>query len=143
MYFGLNKMGKEVLAKWALVGMSLWFYAYFHISYLFLLAASILFNFLCSRLLVKLHGGGCRKVLLVGGIALNLGLIFYYKYFNFFLENRNQLFSADFHLIQILMPLGISFFTFQQISYFSVASCRSKKCFVQPGWKSFELPGSI
>ena len=117
LYFGLNKLGKETLAKWALIGMSLWFYAYFHISYLFLLTGSILFNFLYSRLLIRLRGVTRRKILLAGGIAVNLCLIFYYKYFNFFVENINLFFSADFNLRKILMPLGISFFTFQQISY--------------------------
>lgn len=117
LYFGLNKLGKETLAKWALIGMSLWFYAYFHISYLFLLTGSILFNYLYSRLLIALPGNIRRKILLAGGIAVNLGLIFYFKYFNFFIENINLLFSADFQLHRILMPLGISFFTFQQISY--------------------------
>ncbi len=117
LYFGLNQLGKEALAKWALIGMSLWFYAYFHISYLFLLTGSIIINFLTSRLLIRLHGKVRRKILLAGGITVNLGVIFYFKYFHFFLENVNLLFSTDFHLRKILMPLGISFFTFQQISY--------------------------
>lgn len=117
LYFGLNQLGKEALAKWALIGMSLWFYAYFHISYLFLLTGSIIINFLTSRLLIRLHGKVRRKILLAGGITVNLGVIFYFKYFHFFLENVNLLFSTDFHLRKILMPLGISFFTFQQIGF--------------------------
>ncbi len=51
------------------------------------------------------------------GIILNIGSIFYFKYFDFFIENMNKLFSTDFELRHIVLPLGISFFTFQQISY--------------------------
>ena len=115
LYFGLNRLGKEDMAKWALIGMSLWFYAYFHVPYLFLLVGSILFNFLCSRMLLRRKSGG--KALLALGIAVNLGLLFYFKYFNFCMENVNLLFGTSMNLKRVLMPLGISFFTFQQISY--------------------------
>ena len=115
-YFGLNRWGKEVWAKWVLVGMSLWFYAYFHISYLILMIGSILFNFFCSKQ-IRRQSGMRNKVLLAIGIAANVGVIFYFKYFNFFLENINTLFQCNFITDTIIMPLGISFFTFQQISY--------------------------
>lgn len=62
----------------------------------------------------KRHGG---RGLLAAGIALNLGLLFYYKYFNFFLENLNLLLRQDLVLTKILLPVGISFFTFQQIAW--------------------------
>lgn len=117
LYFGLNRLGKEVLAKWALVCMSLWFYAYFHVSYLFLIAGSVLFNFICSKILCRQNRELMRKIVLAIGIVVNLGVIFYFKYFNFFLENANAVFHSDFRINEILMPLGISFFTFQQISY--------------------------
>lgn len=117
LYFGLNRMGKEVLAKWTLVCMSLWFYAYFHVSYLFLITGSVLFNFMCSRILCRPEGVQKRKIVLAAGIIVNLSAIFYFKYFNFFLENVNYFFHTDLRIGQILMPLGISFFTFQQISY--------------------------
>lgn len=123
LYFGLNRLGRETWAKWALIVMSLWFYAYFHLAYLFLLAASILVNFLCVLGMRRVRSGGgsraaagCRWILAVG-IAFDLGAIFYFKYFNFFLENANALFHLDLKTASILMPLGISFFTFQQISY--------------------------
>ena len=51
------------------------------------------------------------------GLIFNLGLIFYYKYYDFFVDNLNKAFSTDFHLRHIVLPLGISFFTFQQVSY--------------------------
>lgn len=115
-YFGLNRLGKEVQAKWVLVGMSLWFYAYFHVTYLVLIIGSILFNFFCSKLICR-QNGMMKRMLCALGVIANIGVIFYFKYFNFFLENINLLFRSGFITDKILMPLGISFFTFQQISY--------------------------
>ncbi|WP_202978838.1 MBOAT family O-acyltransferase [Halomicronema hongdechloris] len=57
------------------------------------------------------------KVLLIGGIVFNLGLIGYYKYFNFFVDNVNAIVGTSFNISAIVLPLGISFYTFQQISY--------------------------
>ena len=51
------------------------------------------------------------------GVLANVALLFYFKYFDFFLENINAAFSMDFTMRNIVLPLGISFFTFQQISY--------------------------
>lgn len=58
-----------------------------------------------------------RRLILVSGILFNILLIFYYKYFDLFIENVNTLLSSDLPRKNILLPLGISFFTFQQISY--------------------------
>ncbi|MEB3219528.1 MAG: MBOAT family protein [Nostocales cyanobacterium 94392] len=58
-----------------------------------------------------------RKNLLVLGIAVNLGLIGYFKYTNFFLNNLNAILNTNFSLYEIILPLGISFYTFQQIAY--------------------------
>lgn len=117
LYFGLNRLGREREAKWALVGMSLWFYGYFHVTYLLLITGSILFNYFCSKGICRQKEKAGKKLLLAAGIIVNAGIIFYFKYFNFFLENANALFHLDIAMGRILMPLGISFFTFQQISY--------------------------
>lgn len=61
--------------------------------------------------------GKLRKLLLGAGIAGNLGLLFYFKYFNFFIDNCNFFFHTDIRLEKIALPLGISFFTFQQLSF--------------------------
>lgn len=117
LYYGLNRLGKFTLSKMMMVCMSLWFYAYFHVSYLFLILGSVLFNYTCSKLLLRLNKGRLRISLLTFGILVNLGAIFYFKYFNFFLDNLNLLAHTSISVGEILMPLGISFFTFQQISY--------------------------
>jgi len=117
-YFGINLLKKYKIADIWLIGMSLWFYAYFNISYLFLICGSIIINYLISRLINKDGlSSGYKKSLLLFGILLNLGSIFYFKYFNFFIINVNMLFKQSFETLNIILPLGISFFTFQQISY--------------------------
>lgn len=117
-YYGLNHFHKDKLAKVFLLGMSLWFYAYFQPFYLFIIMGSIVANFLVSQYVSDFNKNiSARKIVLSLGIFLNVAVIFYFKYFNFFLENVNWIFGAGFVEKNILMPLGISFFTFQQISY--------------------------
>lgn len=115
-YFLLNHWHRYRLANGFLIGMSLWFYGYFNPSYLWIICGSIVGNFLLSQLLHRIAGKRKKAVLAVGTIA-NVAVIFYFKYFNFFLENINALFGQSFVLRNIVLPLGISFFTFQQISY--------------------------
>ena len=98
--------------------MSLWFYAYFNIGYLPIICASILVNYAVYRLM---QGSRItpqkKKALLILGLVFDIGLIFYFKYFDFCISNINQAFKTDFVLRNITLPLGISFFTFQQISF--------------------------
>lgn len=120
-YFGLNRIGKYTLAKYFLVGMSLWFYAYFNISYLWIILASIAINFLCHRMMLSENLQRehmlLRKSVFFAGLIFNIGLLFYFKYFNFFVDNVNNIFDLSIHVEKILLPLGISFFTFQQIAF--------------------------
>ncbi len=113
-YYLLNKRSIKS-ANVFLLGMSLWFYGYFNTSYLLIICSSIVINYLLSRILVKIKKH--REVILVIALCFNVGLIFYYKYYDFFISNLNFIFRQDFALKHILLPLGISFFTFQQISY--------------------------
>lgn len=102
---------KEKMAKIWLIAMSLWFYGSFHLVYLLLLLGSVVFNYAVSRRIQE------KKSLLVMGIAGNLALLFYLKYVNFLIENINHVFLTNLPLAEVLVPLGISFFTFQQISF--------------------------
>lgn len=115
-YFLLNKLGRFTLAQVWLIGMSLWFYGYFNISYLPIICVSILLNYIFSKSIEK-NQGKIKKVLLAAGVMLNVASIFYFKYYDFFITNINNLFGKNFELQNILLPLGISFFTFQQISF--------------------------
>ncbi len=112
-YYGLLKSGKSEAAKVFLTVMSLWFYGYFNLSYLLIMVCSIAGNYLFHRLLSREP----RKAVMILAVALNLGVLFYFKYFDFFLDTVNVAFGTDFVLRGILLPLGISFFTFQQISF--------------------------
>lgn len=118
LYYGLNRRAHFELAKITLILMSIWFYAYFHWSYVFILLASILANYALSVwMLRKAQGSRFRRGLLTAGIVLNLSVIAYYKYLDFFIGNINYFFGGQIPFLNILMPLGISFFTFQQISW--------------------------
>lgn len=111
----LSHYRKHSAAKFVLVGMSLWFYAYFHLSYIFVILSSVGMNYLISRGIRKWEN--VRKAFLFVGVSFNVLLIFYYKYLDFTVGNINALLGTQFALRHILMPLGISFFTFQQIGY--------------------------
>lgn len=117
-YFLLNKYNKNMLSKAWLVIASLYFYSYFNKSYLILIIVSILVNyFIGTELNMKTNNVIRRKILLIFGILFNLGALGYFKYYDFFIENINYIFKTNFNLLHIMLPLGISFFTFQQLSY--------------------------
>ena len=111
-YWSARKFGNEIAMLW-LVLASLFFYAWWNPVYIVLLLASMVFNFYVGRRL----GQQPKKWLLTTGIAANLGLLGYYKYANFFVDNVNLLADANWQVGDILLPLAISFFTFQQIAY--------------------------
>ena len=116
-YFLLNHANKQRWAQLFLLGMSLWFYGYFTPAYLPIILISIVMNYAFSYILLAGKQPFVRKSTLAVSLAVNVGILFYYKYFGFFTENFNLLFGTSFVAKNILLPLGISFFTFQQISY--------------------------
>ncbi|NLO45256.1 MAG: MBOAT family protein [Clostridiales bacterium] len=116
-YYLLGKTKRYNLPKLFLLGMSLWFYAYFNIKYLYIIVISILFNYLLYILFFKIRGPKVRKTLLIIGIIANISVLFNYKYLGFCTENVNLLLRTDFVVKHLVLPLGISFFTFQQFSF--------------------------
>lgn len=124
-WYFLNRLKAYEPAKFFLAGMSLWFYGYFNVYYLAVIIVSILANYLLSYLLKFSHTVFSRRAGILAGLALNLGLLFYFKYYDFFFENINGVFHTNFNLKHILLPLGISFFTFQQLS-FIIDRCTGK-----------------
>jgi len=122
--FYLLQNRSAALAKIWLTGFSFWFYGYFNPAYLLIMLCSILVNYVIHCLIVQVQHSPdtdspkrTGRKLLILGITLNLLVLFYFKYFDFFLENVNMLFGSSIPLKHILLPLGISFFTFQQISF--------------------------
>src|SRR5574344_690593 len=117
-YFYL--MSKRVVlgAKIWLVAGSLFFYSYWNITYLPLILISMFTNYgvgltLVNQDRVKISS----KTVLTFGIFFNLALLGYFKYTDFFLENFNGIFGSNIPLPHIILPLGISFFTFTQIAF--------------------------
>jgi D-alanyl-lipoteichoic acid acyltransferase DltB (MBOAT superfamily) len=117
-YFGLGAHRPAWAAAW-LVLASLFFYAWWSPRYLPLLLLSVLFNYACGRCLVAL--AGARRALMLGlALTVDLGLLAYYKYANFLVESLHSLgdgAASDRHPLAIVLPVGISFFTFTQIAF--------------------------
>lgn len=117
-YFGLNKAHFFRSAKVFLVLASLFFYSWWNVIYLPLIVFSMVFNFIVGHYLKKQAPLLLSKrAILVLGIIANLSLLAYFKYSDFFIENINAVFNADLSLLNMALPLAISFFTFQQIAY--------------------------
>lgn len=122
-YFSLNYNNKIVAGKVWLALSSFFFYGWWNPSYLPLIIFSIVFNYLLGKKLGEEQGWQWRwvslsnRLLLVLGLVFNLGLLGYFKYFNFFVSNISQFMGLDMGPIAIILPLGISFFTFTQIAY--------------------------
>lgn len=115
-YFSLNRLNLHQWAKGVLVLASLYFYAFFNTSYLPIIVSSILVNYGVAVGMRK-WDGVTKKVLFGIGLLFNLGMLGYFKYTDFMIENVNALFNTNYTLKNILLPLGISFFTFQQLAF--------------------------
>ena len=120
-YFWLNASASQNAAKLFLVCASLFFYSWWNVLYLPILVGSIVSNYFIG---IRLRGSltdnstfSSNKLLLTLGIAFNLGLLGYFKYADFFIENANGLVGTTFEPLNLALPLAISFFTFQQIAY--------------------------
>lgn len=115
-YFFLNKFHYHKLAILFIFLSSLFFYGYWNPIYLPLILISILVNYYIGKSINKFHFKQ-KKLWLIGGIIFNVGLLAYYKYSDFFISNINFLTNADISLLKVILPLGISFFTFTQIAF--------------------------
>lgn len=116
-YYLLLRLGWKRYALLFILLASFFYYAYWRVENILLIFASIGFNYMLGNMLssAKKH----RKALFIAGIGVNLLALFYFKYTMFALETVNILTSAQLSVPQIVLPIGISFFTFQQIAYLS------------------------
>ena len=112
LYFIVPKKTKNFILLLA----SLLFYFYGEPRYVLILIFSCIFNYYYGKLLEK-QSKPLKKYLLMINLIINFGILFYFKYFNFFLDNVNILFNINLSWTSIIMPIGISFFTFQATSY--------------------------
>jgi len=116
-YFYLNKKRLTEVAKGFLVLSSLFFYSWWNVIYLPLILGSMVFNYCFGVELNKENSKISKKFILILGIAANLMLLGYFKYSDFFISNVNFIFNTHIPHLNLLLPLAISFFTFQQIAY--------------------------
>lgn len=117
-FFALGRNGGRRAAIAWLVAASLFFYGWWNPAYLGLIVASILFNYAVGSVLGDTkRRAQTRKAALVLGISANLAVLAYYKYANFFLGSLNSALGTGYGLSEIILPLGISFFTFTQIAF--------------------------
>ena len=114
LYFIGNKFGYSLGKVVIIIGSAI-FYIYGGWQAALILGISIVINYLLSFVIYRLNK--YRKLVVAAGVVLNAGLLLYFKYYNFFIDNINNVFSQDFQLKELILPLGISFFSFQQIMY--------------------------
>ncbi len=115
-YFMLNKQKLLILSKCWLIFASIFFYGFLTPKYIPILLGSIFINFAIGSTLyanTKLN----KKLLLFIGILINIVCLGYFKYTDFFISTINSIFNLHINLLHIILPLGISFYTFQQIAY--------------------------
>lgn len=110
-----------------LVAASLFFYGYWEARYVLIILLSIAFNYAVGSAIRARGGSGSSggpgaAALVATGVAANLLLLGYYKYTNFLIDTLADLSDLELHVRQIVLPIGISFFTFQQIAY--LVDCR-------------------
>lgn len=113
----LNYLKLIPLAKIWLILASFYFYAQGAKEFLPFFIGSVFFNYIIGSTLIVTKDKMNRKFLLALGLIQNLGLLGYFKYANFFVENYNLLAKSNINLGKIILPIGISFFTFQLIAY--------------------------
>ncbi len=116
-YFLLNMKSYFGVSKLFLVGASLFFYGWWNISYLPILIFSIFFNFSIGNFIALVNSLNKRYILLLFGLIVNIGLLGYFKYSDFLIDNLNAIFFLNIPSLNLVLPLAISFFTFQQITY--------------------------
>ena len=98
--------------------LSLVFYSWGEGKYFLIMIASIIIDYTAGRLIYRYKNEIKKKtIVLCISLVFNLGLLFFFKYFNFFIDNINNIFNFAIKGVKITLPLGISFYTFQTMSY--------------------------
>lgn len=118
-FFQFARFSNQLAAIW-LVIVSLFFYGWWNPIYVGLLLGSIGFNYAASLVLLyvcKVEREWINRSILIFTIGANLMLLGYFKYMNFFITNLNDILGTHYGLVGIILPLGISFFTFTQIAF--------------------------
>ena len=118
-FFQIGRYSRSISSLW-LFSASLFFYGWWNPAYVSLLLASICFNYGVGKALSREQARNhLRRAwwILACGITADLCLLGYYKYANFFITNVSGLLNSNWHIDPVILPLGISFFTFTQIAF--------------------------
>lgn len=121
-FFAIGRRSHNAAAGWLFLA-SLFFYGFWMPEFTLLLLGSIAVNFWVGLRIARCHSGdapslglGARQWLVIG-VALNLGVLAYFKYANFFLGNLNAVLGTEWALGKVILPIGISFYSFTQIAF--------------------------
>ncbi len=116
LYSGICKFFPKTKYKnYLLLLASIFFYVWGEPRYVVIMLATIVINYMGALFLNNFSNH--KKSILGLTVLADLSFLIYFKYFNFIVDNFNTLFTADFNMIQVIMPIGISFYTFQAMSY--------------------------
>ena len=116
-YYVLFRKSRKLQNVFLLIA-SLIFYAWGEPKFVFIMIASIIFNWIMGFLVDKYREKkGAAKAIIIFDVVFNLGLLFVFKYLMFTMENINSVFGLSMRIPEIALPIGISFFTFQAMSY--------------------------
>src|ERR1700735_3349163 len=113
---GLRMFGR-IAGVVILIAASLAFYAIWHFWAVGILLISTGTNLVMAYTMLKSKRVTVRRGLLVAGLLANVAVLCYFKYTNFLIFNLNRFSGSNIHLIQIILPLGVSFYTFQKIAF--------------------------
>lgn len=116
-FYIIRLSGNSLFLKLWLTAASLVFYGMGQPDYILVFCFSMLLNYAMVFAMDKLKRRAARVLLLIAACLWNIGLLVYFKYTNFILENLNRIKGIDFTLIDLILPIGISFFTFQILAY--------------------------
>jgi alginate O-acetyltransferase complex protein AlgI len=118
-FFLLGRASRVWALRW-IIGASLFFYGWWRPLNILIIMPSVLINFGLARLLQRMNNQGngrAARAVLLAGIAFNVAFLGYFKYANFLVGAVNDAFGANWVLARIILPLGISFITFQKIAF--------------------------
>ena len=104
-----------LLSKISIIFFSLVFFSYWNIKFLYLILISIIFNYICCKLITKIKT--YKKIIFIFGVLANIIYLGAFKYIDFFILSTNYLFNLNYPIFNIIFPLAISFYTIQQITF--------------------------
>ena len=113
----LYYVAEEKYRNYILLVASLFFYSYGEPRFVFVMIGSIVLNYLAAIYIDRYRGMNISKIIMVADTVINIGILFVYKYLDFAISVTNSLFRTSIKSVGILLPIGISFFTFQALSY--------------------------